>query len=84
MTLADEVITIADEPAYAMTARLAREEGILGGSSAGANVAAALQVAQRLGRGKRVVTIIPDSAERYISKNIFSKWRKELPADPAV
>ena len=84
MSLANEVITIFDEPAYAVTARLAKEEGILGGSSAGANVAAALQVAQRLGRGKRVVTIIPDAAERYMSKGIFSKWRKETPADPAV
>jgi cysteine synthase A len=39
------------------------------------NVVAALQVAQKLGRGKRVVTIIPDAAERYISKGIFSKWK---------
>jgi cystathionine beta-synthase (O-acetyl-L-serine) len=81
MSLADEVITIPDEPAYAMVARLAAEEGVLGGSSSGANVAAALQVARHLGRGKRVVTIIPDAAERYISKGIFSKWRKETP-DP--
>ena len=44
---------------------------VLGGSSAGANVFAAVQVAKRLGKGKRVVTIIPDSAERYMSKNIF-------------
>jgi cysteine synthase A len=46
-------------------------EGVLGGSSAGANVFAALQVAKKLGVGKRVATIIPDSAERYMSKNIF-------------
>jgi cysteine synthase A len=52
-------------------ALLARKEGVLGGSSAGANVFAALQLAKRLGAGKRVVTIIPDSAERYLSKNIF-------------
>ncbi len=84
MNLSSEVITIVDEPAYEMVARLAREEGILGGSSAGANVAAALQVARRLGPGKRVVTIIPDAAERYMSKGIYSKWRKETPADPAV
>lgn len=77
MTLADEVITIPDPPAFAMVARLAAEEGILGGSSSGANVAAALQVAQRLGPGKRVVSIIPDTAERYMSKGIFKKWRKE-------
>ncbi len=83
MSLANEVITGPDEPAYAMVARLAAEEGVLGGSSSGANVAAAMQVARRLGRGKRVVTIIPDAAERYISKGIFSKWRKESPASPA-
>jgi cystathionine beta-synthase (O-acetyl-L-serine) len=77
MSLADEIIQVVDEPAFAMVARLAREEGILGGTSAGANVAAALQVAQKLGRGKRVVTIIPDAAERYISKGIFSKWKHD-------
>jgi cysteine synthase A len=76
LSLADEIIQIVDEPAFAMVARLAREEGILGASSAGANVAAALQVAQKLGRGKRVVTIIPDAAERYISKGIFSNWNR--------
>jgi O-acetylserine dependent cystathionine beta-synthase len=84
MELSDEVITIQDDPAYTMVARLSTQEGILGGSSSGANVAAALQVAQRLGPGKRVVTIIPDAAERYMSKGIYSKWRKETPADPAV
>jgi cysteine synthase A len=68
---------VVDEPAFSMVARLAREEGILGASSAGANVVAALQVAQKLGRGKRVVTIIPDAAERYISKGIFSKWKHD-------
>jgi cysteine synthase A len=54
-----------------MVKRMAAEEGLLGGSSSGANVYAALQVARRLGPGKRVVTVIPDSAERYLSKNIF-------------
>lgn len=76
MSLADEVIQIFDEPAFAMVKRLAGEEGILGGGSAGANVAAALQVAEKLGAGKRVVTLIPDPAERYISKGIFSKWKQ--------
>jgi len=83
MSLASEIITIVDEPAFAMVARLASEEGLLGGSSSGANVAAALQVAQRLGSGKRVVTLIPDAAERYMSKGIFTKWRKDTPPDPA-
>jgi len=84
MSLANEVITINDEPAFAMVARLAAEEGLLGGSSSGANVAASLAVARRLGAGKRVVTIIPDAAERYMSKGIFSKWHKDVPSDPAV
>jgi len=75
MSLANEIIQIEDEPAFAMVKRLAREEGILGGSSAGANVAAALQVAEKLGAGKRVITLIPDPAERYISKGIFTKWK---------
>jgi O-acetylserine dependent cystathionine beta-synthase len=75
MSLATDVIRIDDDPAFAMVARLAREEGILGASSAGANVAAALEVAERLGPGKRVVTLIPDAAERYMSKGIYTKWR---------
>lgn len=67
----DEIIMVTDNDAFATVAELARQEGILGGSSAGANVFAAIQVAKKLGRGKRVVTIIPDAAERYLSKNIF-------------
>jgi cysteine synthase len=67
----NEVIMVTDKDAFDMVAQLARLEGVLGGSSAGANVFAAIQVARRLGKGKRVVTIIPDSAERYMSKKIF-------------
>jgi cysteine synthase A len=67
----DEIIMVNDKDAFDTVAQLARQEGVLGGSSAGANVFAAIQVAKKLGRGKRVVTIIPDSAERYLSKNIF-------------
>ena len=70
-SVADEIIMVSDADAFDMVAQLARQEGILGGSSAGANVAAALQVAKKLGKGKRVVTVIPDLAERYMSKNIF-------------
>jgi len=75
ISLANEVIMIYDQEAFATVKRLAAEEGILGGSSSGANVAASLQVAKRLGAGKRVVTIIPDAAERYMSKGIFTKAR---------
>ena len=76
MSLATDVVRVDDDPAFDMVARLAREEGILGASSAGANVHAALEIARRLGRGKRVVTIIPDAAERYMSKGVYSRWRK--------
>jgi cysteine synthase A len=69
--LADEVITVPDPEAFAMVRRLARACGVLAGSSGGANVAAAVKVARRLGPGKRVVTVIPDSCERYLSKQIF-------------
>jgi cysteine synthase A len=73
--LSNEIIMVPDGPAFAMVKRLAAEEGILGGSSSGANVVAALQVATKLGPGKRVVTIVPDGAERYMSKGIFTKAR---------
>src|SRR5436305_2468862 len=69
--LCDEVIMVSDDDAFATVRDLARKEGVLGGSSSGANVFAAIQVAKRLGPGKRVVTVIPDAAERYLSKNIF-------------
>ncbi|HVT45948.1 MAG TPA: cysteine synthase A [Thermoanaerobaculia bacterium] len=74
LSLADEFVTVDDPPAFVMVRRLAAEEGILSGSSGGANVHAAIAVAIRLGRGKRVVTVIPDSSERYLSKGIYSKW----------
>jgi len=67
----DEIIKVTDVDAFNMVKRLAAEEGLLGGSSAGAMVFAAVEVARRLGPGKRVATIIPDSAERYLSKKIF-------------
>ncbi|MSP22646.1 MAG: cysteine synthase A [Dehalococcoidia bacterium] len=63
----DEVIGVKDEDAFAMMKRLSREEGLLVGISSGANVWAAMKVAQQLGAGKRVVTILPDTGERYLS-----------------
>jgi cysteine synthase A len=55
-----------------MVRRLAAEAGVFAGSSAGAMVYAAVEIAAELGAGKRVVTVIPDSAERYLSKGIFN------------
>ncbi len=62
-----EVVTVGDEEAIAMAERLAKVEGILAGISAGGAVVAALTVAQQLGSGKTVVTVMPDSGERYLS-----------------
>ena len=62
-----EVMTVGDEEAIAMAERLAKVEGILAGISAGGAVVAALAVAQQLGSGKTVVTVMPDSGERYLS-----------------
>jgi cysteine synthase len=70
-TVCDEVIAVTDHDAFATVKQLAAQEGVLSGSSGGAVVFAALEVARRLGAGKRVATIIPDSAERYLSKKIF-------------
>jgi cysteine synthase A len=70
-SVCDEILMVSDKDAFDTVKELAAKEGVLSGSSGGASVFAALQVARRLGAGKRVVTIIPDSAERYLSKKIF-------------
>jgi cysteine synthase A len=67
----DRVATVTDIDAFAMVKRLAAEEGLVGGSSSGAAVFAAVELARELGSGKRIAVIIPDSAERYLSKKIF-------------
>ncbi|MGH9546535.1 MAG: cysteine synthase A [Terriglobales bacterium] len=71
-SVCDEVLMVTDADAFAMVKELAAREGVLSGSSGGANVVAAMRVAAWLGPGKRVVTMIPDSAERYLSKKIFA------------
>jgi cysteine synthase len=67
----DEVIMVSDDDAFGTVKLLAAREGVLAGSSGGAAMFGALTVAKKLGAGKRVATIIPDSAERYLSKKIF-------------
>lgn len=70
-SVCDAVLMVSDAEAFAMVKELAAREGVLSGSSGGANVVASVRVARQLGPGKNVVTMIPDSAERYLSKKIF-------------
>ena len=71
----DEVIVVRDRDAVAMTLRLAREEAILTGASAGVAVCAAMKLARELGPGKRVVTIVPDTGRNYLSTYFDPTWR---------
>ncbi|NOX19939.1 MAG: cysteine synthase A [Nitrospirae bacterium] len=67
----DEVIPVSDEDAASMTRELALKEGLLVGVSSGAAMWAALKVAKRLGKGKKVVVVLPDRGERYLSMEVF-------------
>jgi cysteine synthase A len=69
----DHIYVVTDAEALETSKRLAREEGLMCGISSGTNVAAALKLAEKLGEGKRVVTILPDTAERYFSTPLFSE-----------
>jgi cysteine synthase A len=69
----DEVIQVANGDAAETARRLAQEEGLLVGISSGAACWAALQVAARLGKGKRVITVFPDGGERYLTTGVFER-----------
>ncbi|KMK74511.1 cysteine synthase A [Alkalihalobacillus pseudalcaliphilus] len=68
----DEVVQISTEEAFDYARRAAKEEGILGGISSGAAIAAALKLAEKLGPGKKVVAIIPSNGERYLSTALYN------------
>ena len=69
----DEIYVVSDTEALDTAKRLAREEGLMCGISSGTNVAAALRLAKKLGKGKTVVTVLPDTAERYFSTPLFEE-----------
>lgn len=69
----DNIYVISDEEALVTSKRLAKEEGLMCGISSGTNVAVALKLAKKLGRGKTVVTVLPDTAERYFSTELFAE-----------
>lgn len=71
-SIIDEIVVVTDEEALACARRLAREEGLLCGISSGTNVAAALRLAAKLGPGKTVVTLAPDTGERYFSTPLLA------------
>jgi len=72
-SLADEILMVQDDEVCAALKKIARLEGLLGGWSSGAAAAASYKIAERLGKGKRVVTVFPDGAERYRSQGIFDE-----------
>ena len=67
----DDICIITDDEAIETSKKLARLEGLMCGISSGTNVAAAIRLAKRLGKGKRVVTVLADTAERYVSAALF-------------
>ena len=69
--LIDDIVTVSDDDAVNMTRRLWKEEGLFAGVSSGANVLVALELAKELGKGKTVVTILPDSGDRYLTEQHY-------------
>ena len=69
----EDICIISDEEAIRTSQELARKEGIMCGISSGTNVAAAMKLAKKLGKGKTVVTVLPDTAERYFSTVLFDE-----------
>ena len=75
----DRIITVEDRPSYAMTNRLALEEGLFVGMSSGAAVCAAAEVAEEMSASETVVVLLPDRGDRYLSTNLFRSICAECP-----
>lgn len=71
-SIIDEIIQVDEKEAYIQVKKLGKSEGILCGISSGANMFAAIKVAKKLGKGKTVVTVLPDTGERYLSTDLFN------------
>ena len=83
--LVDEIVPVSGDDAMALSYRLAREEGIFAGTSSGATLAAALQVAGRAPAGTNIVCMLPDTAERYLSTPLFADIGEEMtPEEEAI
>lgn len=74
----DQVLTVPDEEAYRMMKHISKTEGLLVGMSSGANVHAALRIAEDLGKDKTVVTILPDTGERYFSLSQYFEPKADI------
>lgn len=70
-SVVDEIVKISDEEAFEMAKLMAKEEGVLVGISTGANIAAAIKIAKKVGKGRKIVTVSPDGGEKYISMGIY-------------
>ena len=78
-SIIDDVVDVEDETAVSWSRMLAREKGLFAGISSGANVYAAVQIAKKMKKGQTVVTVLPDSQDRYASLGIFTdKKAKEI------
>ena len=76
LSVVDDVYQVTDQECFSTARRLIREEGLFAGGSSGGAAAVALKVARKLGPGKRVVTVLPDSASRYVSKFLSDDWMR--------
>src|SRR4030095_16086113 len=71
LDLSDEIIAVSDNDAYETARKLAKLEGVFGGATGGANVWAAMQRARKIGKGKKIVTLIPDSGFKYLNGELY-------------